>query len=152
MSENVNKQIEAWNLQWINVERLYTQFALKYGLSNFSLSVLRLIYESQLKLTQKEICSLLSLPKQTISSMINNLSHKGYVDKEICSLDHRNVYITLTMSGQQFCHELFSQLNEIEMKAFSQLTSKQREEFTKTNAMLSEFIKEGMEEFYGNKS
>lgn len=62
-------------------------------------SILSVLYQSNGKLTMKEIAKLIRRDKSTVTSLCNKLVSFGYIKKEKCEQDKRVTYISLTQKG-----------------------------------------------------
>ena len=63
-------------------------------------NVLTALYESDKKLTMKDIANKIGKDKSTVTSLINKLIDLGYVKKEKCTKDKRITYINLTKKAR----------------------------------------------------
>ncbi|MVO75334.1 MarR family transcriptional regulator, partial [Paeniclostridium sordellii] len=59
-------------------------------------NILTALYESDGKLTMKEISNKIGKDKSTVTALVNKLINLGYIKKEKCNLDKRVTYISLT--------------------------------------------------------
>lgn len=60
-------------------------------------NILTALYESDKKLTMKEIAKKIGKDKSTVTSLVNKLIHLGYLTKKQSTLDRRVTYISLTL-------------------------------------------------------
>ena len=81
-------------------DELYGRFAKTYGESYFSLWTLEEIGNSLEGVTQKQMASLLHLPKQTMSSIVASLVKRGLVETKPSPTDGRSKVHTLTEAGR----------------------------------------------------
>lgn len=81
-------------------DELYGRFAKTYGESYFSLWTLEEIGDSSEGITQKQMASLLHLPKQTMSSIVASLVKRGLVETKPSPTDGRSKVHTLTEAGR----------------------------------------------------
>lgn len=139
----IKETIQDWGRQWLYVEYLYSRYADMYQLTFAALKALDKIYHEEV-CTQKYLCMMLSMPKQTISSFMVNLSKQGLVMRAVSPTDHRQCEYTLTQAGRDLCEEIFDRLDHIEYEAFSQLSEAERESFTRVNRKLTKLIEQGM--------
>ena len=141
----INEHIRCWNKQWLYVEHLYSKYASEYHLTMAAMNALDRIYHDQV-CSQKYLCLVLSMPKQTVSSFMRNLENQELVVKDMCKADRRLCEYRLTETGTKLCEKIFSRLDKIEYNAFRSLSKEDREAFTRINAQLTQLIKAGMEE------
>ena len=100
---------------WSEMNITYEKFAKTFNLSHTSMTILDTIQNKQ-PLTQKDICSTLFLPKQTVNVIINDFLKKGYLTLKECKKDKRNKEILFTKEGQIFASKVLNSLNEVESK------------------------------------
>lgn len=81
-------------------DELYGRFAKSYGESYFSLWTLEEIGDAPEGITQKQMTSLLHLPKQTLSSIVSSLVKRGLVETKPSPTDGRSKVHTLTEAGR----------------------------------------------------
>lgn len=140
---NIQDTIKDWGAQWLYVESLYSRYADTYDLTFAALKALDKIYHEAV-CSQTYLCRMLSMPKQTVSSFMMNLSKRGLVTRGISETDRRQCEYALTKRGKQLCSEIFDRLDRIEQEAFSQLSKAERESFTMINRKLGRLIEKGM--------
>lgn len=92
--------------------RFYYRFAKKYNMSDIALFTLQIIYESK-ECIQNDLAEKLSLPKQTICSILDNFEKKGYIKREINPEDKRNRLISLTKKGIIFAKPIIEDLENL---------------------------------------
>lgn len=140
----INEHIKSWYVQWLYIESLYSKYAGRYHLTRATMTALDEIYHHEDGCSQKDICQVLNIPKQTVSSVMGNLEKKGFVYKKECVTDKRLHLYYLTPSGCALCEEIIASLDKIEFEAFNQLSQKDREDFTRINVRLTQLIEQGM--------
>ena len=64
-------------------------------------NVLTSLYESDRKLTMKEIAKKIGKDKSTVTPLINKLIDLGYIQKEKSPIDKRITYISLTPKARE---------------------------------------------------
>lgn len=92
--------------------RFYYKFAKKYDMSDIALFTLQIIYESK-ECIQNDLAEKLSLPKQTICSILDNFEKKGYIKRQINPEDKRNRLISLTKKGTIFAKPIIEDLENL---------------------------------------
>lgn len=136
-SETVRRQIRSWYAQWMLVDRLYDEFAQSHGLSGSAMAVLRALWERGTGCTQHTLCTLLNLPKQTVSSVLKGLEEHGCAAQAPLETDKRSKTISLTAKGEQVVRQFTMELSRIEESAFRSLPVRDREIFTQVNEALT---------------
>lgn len=117
---------------WQDLERVYERYARQRGLSYTSLTILAQVYSDHfdgIDCTQRSICDMTHLPKQTVNSVVSGLCRDGLVELVELPHDRRAKAIHLTEAGIAYARELVEPVNEAERIAFSQLTDEERAQF-----------------------
>jgi DNA-binding MarR family transcriptional regulator len=110
-----------------SIETLYDEYAKSMGLTYTAYNVLNAIYETPKNCTQKRICELTYLPKQTVNAIIRTLWEQGYVEMKEIDADRRNKEIRLSKSGQMYAKKIFSKAIKAEEIAMLTLTCGERQ-------------------------
>lgn len=107
------------------MDHVYELYAKKYNLSYTSLQIINLITEIE-DCTQKKICEVSFLPKQTVNSIVKNLIQQGIVKLIIDSNNKRSKIIVFTEYGLEFSNKLIPAIKNSEIFALEQLSKKER--------------------------
>ena len=140
----IDEHIKSWYVQWLYIESLYSKYAGRYHLTRATMTALDEIYHHKDGCSQKEICQVLNIPKQTVSSVMSNLEKKGLVYKKDSVVDKRLRLYYLTQSGCVLCEKIIADLDKVGCEAFNQLSQKDRENFTRIIERLTQLIEQGM--------
>ena len=140
----IKQQIQSWYTQWTLVDRLYSEFAQRFGLSSNSMYILRVLEDNPGGCTERTISDILCLPKQTISTILKNFEKDGCIRLEQSEKDKRNKIIYLTSKGKDYIGKVSTALDEIEKKAFCSLSDKDRVSFTHVNEALTNALSKEM--------
>ncbi|RDY24608.1 MarR family transcriptional regulator [Romboutsia maritimum] len=104
-------------------------------------NILTALYESDKKLTMKEIATKIGKDKSTVTSLVNKLIDLGYVEKEKCTKDKRVTYIGLT----QKAHDIEDRFNyissQVKQTAYKNFTEEEKAEFLRLLKKLSSNFK-----------
>ena len=117
MQEKRKQQIAAYYDYWFEVNALYEKWAKQHCLTAHALFALYTIREYPEACTQRRICDMLQLPKQTIGAILDTFEKKGYLEKEVMESDRRNKRIVLTEKGKAYAEGILSDLYRFEMAA-----------------------------------
>ena len=123
----LKRQLARFNHIMQGIERVYENYAKSVGLTYMSLTVLEIISYNETPPTQKEICERSHYNKQIVNSIIKGFTDKGYLEFREVESDRRNKQVLLTDSGKAYADEILSPLWEIEQKAVTVLSDKERE-------------------------
>ena len=75
------------------------QYASTYNVNKTQLKAL-IIIKNNRKISMTDLCNKLNIEKGSLTSMIDDLSEKGYVTRERDTADRRKYIITITESGE----------------------------------------------------
>lgn len=145
MSEGLPEYIRQWYQDWFLIDRFYTRWAKRYGLTYASLFTLYVLH-SQPSCTPSYIADFLSLSKQTVASTLRRMEEKGLIAAETSELDRRSQIITLTKEGKAFADEVMASLYAMETKAFAHLTKEEIAGMVCINRKLACAIQDELEE------
>ena len=104
----------------------YEDYAKSVGLSYTSLCILNTIYESD-GCTQKQLCSLCFLSKQTVNAAVTGFYDKGWLRMQELPEDRRNKALHLTELGRSEAGRIMSRLRDCDRIAMSLLTESEQE-------------------------
>ena len=99
----------------------YEDYAKSVGLSYTSLCILNAIYETD-GCTQKQLCSLCFLPKQTVNAAVTGFYDKGWLRMQELPEDRRNKALHLTEFGRNEAGRILSRLRDCDRIAMCLLT------------------------------
>lgn len=133
-------KVKELNTLWHKVgnqlrEEMYkTEYKSINKLTMIDLSILQTIQQNP-NLIFKDICTILGLPKSTLTSAVNRLEKNGLVKRRVSEKDMRKYSLELTKKGNEAQqehimteHVVFNQLlnglNDAESKSFLSLFSK----------------------------
>lgn len=103
----------------------YEDYAKSVGLSYTSLCILNAIYETD-GCTQKQLCSLCFLPKQTVNAAVTGFYDKGWLRMQELPEDRRNKALHLTELGRSEAGHILSRLRDCDRIAMSSLTESEQ--------------------------
>lgn len=105
----------------------YEDYAKSVGLSYTSLCILNAIYETD-GCTQKQLCSLCFLPKQTVKAAVTGFYDKGWLRMQELPEDRRNKALHLTELGRSEAGRILQNLQECDRIAMGLLTEDEQEQ------------------------
>lgn len=104
-------------------------------------NILTALYESDKKLTMKEIAKKIGKDKSTVTSLVNKLITLGYVEKEKCSKDKRVTYIGLTQKSRDIEDTFNFISSQVKETAYNNFTENEKKEFLRLLKKLSSNFK-----------
>ncbi|MFR1710195.1 MAG: MarR family winged helix-turn-helix transcriptional regulator [Clostridium sp.] len=100
-------------------------------LTTMEIGIIRIVYERE-DIILKEICTMLDIPKSTLTSAIDRLEKLNYVNRTISKRDRRSYGLQLTDEGQAVKDEHLAFEKKLYGYILSALDTKdEREEFLK---------------------
>jgi len=121
MNERIKKQQGILNQQEKELTAIYRSAAIRYGISDSELWVWYALLVLGGEYSQQNICDIWSLPKQTVNSVIANLTKKGYVYLEAVPGTRNRKIIRLTEEGKAFGENRVLHIYEAETRAIEKM-------------------------------
>ena len=110
-----------------DTDELYRQLAYRFGLSDCAFWILYLLRENEQTYTQRDICKLLSLPKQTVHSAMKTLEQ--YVTLETVEQNRKSKQLRLTAAGEELVHHTIDHVITAELQTLAQFSPAERLQF-----------------------
>ncbi len=110
---------------WQSIDSVYEYYAKQLGLNSTTLYLLHIIHTSE-PCTQKQICDIMMLPKQTVNTIVKDYQNKGLLEATESSEDRRHKHICLTQQGKDYCKKILPPVEEAEAYALAQFTEEER--------------------------
>lgn len=137
MNEQIKKQQGILNQQEKELTAIYHSAAIKYGISDSELWVWYALLVWGGEYSQQDICDIWSLPKQTVNSVITNLTKKGYVFLEPVPGTRNRKIIRLTEAGKAFGENSVLHIYEAETRAIGKMPEQELKTFI---ALMGKYI------------
>ena len=141
---NIDKKLLEYNSIIKENDRLYHEAAKTFGLPDCAFWILYVLRESDIKLTQSEICHAIYYPKQTVNSSLKKLETNGYIQLKQIS-NHRNKQIYLTPKGIQLSGMTVDKVMDIEHRALMELGNEEQEVFIRLFRKYTNILKNNMQ-------
>ena len=138
------EELRKFNKIYREMDALYHRIAGDCGVSDSGFWVLYAICESGENCTQKDICELYAVSKQTIHSAIKKLENAGILYLE--SDKGRDKVIRLTEYGKAFMEQKIVPVISLESKMFSKLGENESIQMLDAIEQYSKLLKEAYEE------
>lgn len=120
MNLSPRQQIHQYYEDWFTINDLYERWAKSKGLTFNALFTLHAIYTFP-PCTQRKICQVMMLPKQTVNTILDGFRKKGYLELEVSQLDKRSKIVSFTPTGKDYATALLQELEEMEMEALKRM-------------------------------
>lgn len=110
------------------MDRAYERYAKSCGMTYSSLALLQLIWESQ-PCTQKDICEVTMLPKQTVNTVVMSFYKQGFLEMLEQSEDRRHKSIILSERGKDIAAQILPKIKDAETASMEQFTEEEQSTF-----------------------
>jgi len=137
MDDQIKKQQGILNQHEKELTAIYRSAAIKSGISDSELWVWYALLVLGGEYSQQNICYLWSLPKQTVNSVIANLTKKGYVFLETVPGTRNRKIIRLTEAGKEFGENRVLHIYEAEQRAIEKMPEQELKTFI---ALMGKYI------------
>lgn len=127
-------------------EEIYRAVAKSFGLSDCAFWILYCIRQSEEKVTQKDICSFIYQPKQTVHSALKKMVEDGLIEVGDYN-GKRHKYVTLTEKGEAFSKKTVDLVLAEEIAIFEDMDVSEREIAIKLLAKYSDSLSRRMGKF-----
>lgn len=139
--------INAYYEIWFNTNAIYEEWAKTRGISYNALLIIHYIYENK-EITLSGLCAKTFLPKQTVSSILDNFESKGDIRKITSDSDCRRRIISLTTEGYEYAAKILGELRYVEEKTLKAMSIADQAAYIRTGRM---FIDEFRRNLQGDK-
>lgn len=127
---------------------LYHDIAQKHGISDSIYWILYILYNSDIQVSQTELCGDWFYSKQTVNSAISAMAKKGWISLETIPKTRNRKNVVLTEAGHLFGDEVIGGTYELEKAAFGRISEEDREQFLRLFRMTNEYMREEYEKRY----
>lgn len=127
-------------------EEIYRAVAKSFGLSDCAFWILYCIRQLEEKVTQKDICSFIYQPKQTVHSALKKMVEDGLIEVGDYN-GKRHKYVTLTEKGEAFSKKTVDLVLAEEIAIFEDMDVSEREIAMKLLAKYSDSLSRRMGKF-----
>ena len=110
-------------------------------------NILTALYESNGRLTMKEIAKKIGKDKSTVTALVNKLINLGYIKKDKCDIDKRVTYISLTDKAFNIKDKFDFISSQVKETAYTDFTEEEKKEFLRLLRKLSANFKDANDNF-----
>lgn len=125
MSDSIQERLRQYSVIWLGTSAAYENWAKQQGISANILFTYEALYQTP-HCTSHYLAEKLSLPKQTMSSILTKLIEEGMIEKKVDPYDKRNKLLSFTPKGLEIATSILSKLSAFETKAMANMTESQR--------------------------
>lgn len=137
MNKVFKEQLEIMNQQAKELASLYHDAAGKSGVSENEFWIWYALLILGGEYSQQDICDLWSLPKQTVNTIISNLTKKGFVSLETVPDTRNKKMVHLTDAGRSYGESIVMPVYQSEVHAIEQLPEQEVQTYI---SLLGEYI------------
>lgn len=143
--KNIKDEIKSFSESLDLMNRVYEDYSKMVGLPYTSMQILNLINEIE-SCSQKFICDVTFLPKQTVNTIVSNFYKDGILELKENPTNRRSKMIYLTEYGKEFTNKIIPKIRNAEIRAMKRLTAEQRKAFIEGMKLYTETLNEIMKE------
>ena len=119
--DRIEQHLDNLYEDFFHMDFLYSEFAKRYGESYYSMTVLGILNDNPNGISQKQLCQMLFLPKQTVGSIMSGFERRGLATHRQDQLDRRSKLHVLTKEGKRYCGNMMGALRRIELTCVQQI-------------------------------
>lgn len=123
--EKADRLLKDYNWRHKVTEDIYRHAARRFGMSECAMWILYSLRLSKGTITQKELCDVIAMPKQTVNTALKRLVEEGHVTLVPDASDHRIKCVLLTERGVKRAQESADEVIEAELAAFRGFTEEE---------------------------
>ena len=120
--------VQRFDKAFQQMDRAYEKYAKSFNMTYSSLALFQLIWENQ-PCTQKRLCDITMLPKQTVNTIVMSFVRQGYIEMVEQSEDRRHKSMFLSKAGNQFAQKILPKIKEAENISIEQFTEDEKNKF-----------------------
>lgn len=120
MNERLKEQVDTINQRIKELNSLYHAAACKSGISDGEVCIWSTLLHTEDEFSQRDLCELLSLPKQTVNSLIASFTNKGFAVLEHVPGTRNRKVIRLTEEGIRYGQSKVMWIFEAEKRAMEE--------------------------------
>lgn len=131
---------------WRDVSVAYGTFAKKMGVDTSELYVVDALWDEPEGLSQRSICEVCDMGKQTISAICKRLAARDVVVAHAGQADKRERIMALTEEGREQWRLPVERMRELELKAAAAISPEGAELFVKVVRLYAKTFQEGVQQ------
>lgn len=124
-------RLDEYNRTWKNLNRVYSAYAKKIGMSDCEFLILYALYTVP-ETAQKELGDELAMPKQTVSAVLSSLGKRGLIKTVFEKGSKKSKTVSLTNKGRIEIAPLFEPVLDAEKTALNEIAEPDFESMIKS--------------------
>lgn len=141
--KTIRQRLSLYNSIVKENDEIYRMAARRVELPDAAFWILYILRESEIPLTQSEICSSIYMPKQTVNSALKKLETEGYIEQKAGD-DRRRKLLSFTEKGEMLAQKTIDRVLFAEQNAFAQLPEKEQEAFLQLFRKYTDLLRENL--------
>ena len=126
MGNIIKERLEMINQQMQELKGIYRGAISNFGISENEFWIWYVLINVDVKLSQQDICGLLSFSKQTVNNIISNMVKDNYITLEVVPGTRNRKNIHLTEEGRKFGESIIIPISDAEARAFERIPMEER--------------------------
>lgn len=152
VNEDIERQLKMLNMQIKELMSVYHVVASKSGISDNEFWVWYALLYFEDDLSQQDICEKWSLPKQTVNTIIANLTKRDLVFLKQIPGSRNRKNIHLSEKGRRYGENIVKRVYEAEHNTLSRLTEQERQTCIELKGKYIALLKEEIHEWQERKT
>lgn len=137
------KEIQALSLVMSKINGMSFRWAQEHNLNVYTVKVLYSLARNE-SLTQKQICTVSGMPKQTVNNVIRKLAREEIIELLVQESDKREKIVSLTENGKRYLQDTLTPIMELESKIVQKMGNENYEYLLKSLECYSEAMEQEM--------
>ena len=146
MKEKTKQHLEVMNQQIKEWAGIYHQAAVRLGISDKEFWVWYTLIVMGEEYSQREICEIWSLPKQTVNSVVANMVKKEFIKLEVVPGMRNRKLLRLTDIGKSYGEAIVRPVFEAEYRTIARLSEQERQVCVSLMGKYIRYLKEELHE------
>lgn len=149
MKSKQNRELKEFDSLYKMIDDIYHEVALSLHLTDSAFIILYCLLELGDGCSQKDICKLYSISKQTINSSVKSLENKEFLIRR--SGTGRDSHLYFTDLGRKFSEENIGPVFDMENATFAGMSASEREQLLSLTRKYVGLLKENMKQYILDK-
>ncbi len=142
MEQTVKEQLEGINKQIKDMNGIYKRAISRMGISENEFWIWYTLIIVEGEYSQRDICNMWNLSKQTVNTIITNMIRKNFVTLEAVPGTRNRKIIRLSQAGREYGERIAAPMATAERRAFERLSAADRAAIMKALAAYAAVLNE----------
>lgn len=139
---NIQDFIKQSDKLYMEMNSIYHNTAVKFGLSDTAMWILYLISDKDSEYTQQDLVKQCYFPKQTINTSLKSLVKNGYAELEETKGAYKRKLIRLTERGQALASAATDRLKIAEINAYGSLSDNELTMYLEITSKINRILRD----------